>query len=174
MTLRPLLDSDVPALLEATLASAEALRRRLSWAAADPTAEKTAAFVAAARAAAEQGSSRVWGIFEAKGGALAGVVALKELAPAERGHARLSLWVRTGRTDRGFATEAGKLVVEHAFKRLELRRLSARLDPTNRAFRHVLKKLGFRYEGCLRADKRLNGRWIDQECWGMLRGDKKP
>ncbi|TPW17152.1 MAG: ribosomal-protein-alanine N-acetyltransferase, partial [Elusimicrobia bacterium] len=112
--------------------------------------------------------------FEAKGGALAGVVALKEFAPAERGHARLSLWVRTGRTDRGFATEAGRLVVEHAFKRLELRRLSARLDPANRAFRHVLKKLGFRYEGCLRADKRLNGRWIDQECWGMLRGDKKP
>ncbi|MBI2362306.1 MAG: GNAT family N-acetyltransferase, partial [Elusimicrobia bacterium] len=72
------------------------------------------------------------------------------------------------------ATEAGRLMVDHAFRRMELRRLWARLDPANRAFRHVLKKLGFRYEGCLRADKRLNGRWIDQECWGMLRSDWVP
>lgn len=174
VTLRPLSEGDAPALLEAATASREALRRRLSWAASDATAEGTARFIAAAREAAASGAALTWGVFEAKGGALAGVASLEELEPADRGHARLALWVRTGRTDRGFATEAGKLVVEHAFKRLELRRLSARLDPANRAFRRVLKKLGFRYEGCLRADKRLNGRWIDQECWGMLRGDRPP
>lgn len=174
VTLRPLAEGDAAALLEAATASREALRRRLSWAAEDPTPESAARFIAAARDAAAAGVSAVWGVFEAKGGALAGVASLEELKPADRGHARLALWVRTGRTDRGFATEAGRLVVEHAFKRLELRRLSARLDPANRAFRHVLKKLGFRYEGCLRADKRLNGRWIDQECWGMLRGDRPP
>ncbi|MDE2293334.1 MAG: GNAT family N-acetyltransferase, partial [Elusimicrobia bacterium] len=120
------------------------------------------------------GAALVWGAFETKGGGLAGVTALEELSLQDRGHARLALWVRAGRTDRGYATEAGRLAVEHAFRRLELRRLFARLDPSNRAFRHVLKRLGFRYEGCLRADKRLNGRWIDQECWGMLRGDWAP
>ena len=170
LSLRPLAEADVPALLEAVTASRDALRRRLSWAAADPTLAGESAFVTAARAGG--GAALVWGIFETKGGALAGVASLEDLLPADRGHARLALWVRTGRADRGFATEAGKLVVEHAFKRLELRRLSARLDPTNRAFRRVLKKLGFRYEGCLRADKRLSARWIDQECWGMLRGDR--
>ncbi|TBR20715.1 N-acetyltransferase [bacterium] len=174
LVLRALTDADAPALLEAVTASRDALHRRLGWAAADATLAGEAAFVAAARAAGAAGASATWGLFEAKGGALAGVAALKELGPAERGHARLALWVRTGRTDRGFATEAGKLVVDHAFRRLELRRLSARLDPANRAFRRVLKKLGFRYEGCLRADKRLNGRWIDQECWGMLREDRAP
>lgn len=168
--LRALTEGDAPALLEAATASRDALRRRFSWAAADPTLAGESAFVAAARDAA--GSAVSWGVFETKGGALAGVASLEELMPADRGHARLALWIRTGRTDRGFATEAGKLVVEHAFKRLELRRLSARLDPANRAFRRVLKKLGFRYEGCLRADKRLSARWIDQECWGMLRGDR--
>ena len=172
LTLRALTEGDVPALLEAATASHDALRRRLSWAAADPTLEGEAAFVERAREAAASGAALVWGVFETKGGALAGVASLEELNPPDRGHARLALWVRTGRADRGFATEAGKLVVEHAFKRLELRRLSARLDPANRAFRRVLKKLGFRYEGCLRADKRLSARWIDQECWGMLRGDR--
>lgn len=174
VTLRPLAEGDAAALLEAATASREALRRRLSWAAEDPTSEAVARFIAGARDSAAAGASSTWGVFEARGGALAGVASLEELLPAERGHARLALWVRTGRTDRGFATEAGRLVVDHAFRRLELRRLSARLDPANRAFRRVLKKLGFRYEGCLRADKRLNGRWLDQECWGMLRGDRPP
>ena len=174
LILRPLAAEDAPALLEAAAGSHEALRRRLTWAAGEPTLEAEAAFIAAAAAAAAAGSALTWGIFEAKGGALAGVASLDEMHPAERGHARAAVWIRSGRTDRGYATEAGRLMVDHAFRRLELRRLSARLDPANRAFRHVLKKLGFRYEGCLRADKRLNGRWIDQECWGMLRSDWVP
>ncbi|MBI5595928.1 MAG: GNAT family N-acetyltransferase [Elusimicrobia bacterium] len=174
LTLRPLAADDAGALLEAVTGSQEALRRRLSWAAAEPTLEGEAAFIAASQAAAASGSALTWGLFEAKGGALAGVGAFDELLPAERGHARTAFWIRSGRTDRGYATEAGRLMVDHAFRRMELRRLSARLDPANRAFRHVLKKLGFRYEGCLRADKRLNGRWIDQECWGMLRSDWVP
>lgn len=37
--------------------------------------------------------------------------------------------------------------------------------------RKVLQSLEFRYEGCLRQDLRLNGRWIDQECWGLLRAE---
>lgn len=172
LTLRPLAPGDAGALLEAVRASREALRRRFSWAAAEPTPAGEAAFIEAASAAAARGETSVWGAFEGKGGALAGVVSLEDRLPAERGHARLALWVRTGRTDRGFATEAGRLAVDHAFKRLDLRRLSARLDPSNRAFRRVLKKLGFRYEGCLRADRRLNGRWVDQECWGILKDDR--
>ena len=171
VALRRLAPGDAPALLEASRASREALRRRLSWAGAEPSLESETAFVAAADAAGQAGTARVWGVFEAKDNALAGVASLSELDAADRGSARLAVWVRTGRTDRGFATEAGKLVLDFAFKDLELRRLTARLDPANRAFRRVLKKLGFRYEGCLRAERRLNGRWVDQECWGLLKGE---
>lgn len=174
LTLRALAPEDAAALLEAVRASREALRRRFSWAAEEPSAAAAQAFIARAAQAAGRGEARVWGVFETKDAALAGVASLEETPPADRGQARLALWVRTGRTDRGFATEAGRLLVDHAFRRLELRRLSARLDPTNRAFRHVLKKLGFRYEGCLRADRRLNGRWVDQECWGLLEADRAP
>ncbi len=174
LALRPLEDADATALFGAVAASHDLLRRRLAWASAEPSPAAEAAFIAAARAAAARGESMTWGLFEAKGGALAGVASLEELAPPERGHARLALWVRAGSSDRGYATEAGRLVVDLAFRKLELRRLFARLDPANRAFRRVLKRLGFRYEGCLRADLRLNGRWIDQECWGMLRADRPP
>jgi ribosomal-protein-alanine N-acetyltransferase len=54
---------------------------------------------------------------------------------------------------------------------MQLHRLYARIDPANRPSRKVLKKLRFRYEGTLREDKRLNGRWVHQECWGMLRSE---
>ena len=174
VALRPLTTADAPALLEAARASREALRRRLSWAGVEPTLDGETAFVAAAAGWSQAGTARVWGVFEAKDNALAGVASLSELDAADRGSARLAVWVRTGRTDKGFATEAGKLALEFAFKGLELRRLTARLDPANRAFRRVLKKLGFRYEGCLRAERRLNGRWVDQECWGLLRTDRAP
>lgn len=174
LVLRPFTVDDAAALFEACLASHEALHRRLNWASAEPTLQAEADFIAACGAAAKAGTALALGIFEAKGGAAVGVISLKEVAPAEREHARFAVWVRAGRMDRGYATEAGRLVLLYGFKKLKLRRLSARLDPTNRAFRRVLKRLGFRFEGCLRADKRINGRWIDQECWGILRGDRPP
>jgi ribosomal-protein-alanine N-acetyltransferase len=92
---------------------------------------------------------------------------------AERGQAALGAWVRSDRQDKGYAAEAGRLLVEHAFRKLGLYRIYARIDPANRPFRKVLKKLGFRYEGCLRGDRRLNGRWVDQECWGLLKAEWK-
>ena len=90
-----------------------------------------------------------------------------------RAQARLGIWIRSERQDKGYGVEATRLVVEHGFRKLGLHRLYARLEPSNRVFRRVLKKLGFRYEGCLRDDKRLNGRWIDQECWGLLKAERK-
>lgn len=95
------------------------------------------------------------------------------LARGARESARLSAWVRPDRQNRGLGTEAGKLIIDHVFKSRELHRVYARIDPSNRPARRVLKKLGFRYEGCLRSERRLNGRWVDQECWGLLRSEWK-
>jgi RimJ/RimL family protein N-acetyltransferase len=83
--------------------------------------------------------------------------------------AELCGWIASDRLGRGYASEAGRALAERAFKAMGVRRLFARIDPGNRAARQVFQKLGFRYEGCLRREKRLNGRWIDQECWGVLR-----
>ena len=75
------------------------------------------------------------------------------------------------RQNKGYGVEAGRLLIAHAFRRESLQKLYARLDPGNRGARKVLQRAGFRYEGCLRREKRLNGRWIDQECWGLLRSE---
>ncbi|MEK9146343.1 MAG: GNAT family protein [Elusimicrobiota bacterium] len=163
--LRAFLQEDEEALGEAVEASREALRRRFSWASRD---DGPAGFLARSAREIEAGESLVFGVFEPRSGRLAGVAALRG-----RESARLSAWVRPDRQNRGFGTEAGKLIIDHVFKNRELHRICARIDPSNRPARRVLKKLGFRYEGCLRSERRLNGRWIDQECWGLLRSEWK-
>lgn len=172
VTLKALEEADAPALAEAVAGSSAHLRRRFAWAESAGEAE-LAAFIRAKAQDAEAGDSATFGAFEVKGQRLVGVVALD---PIERKaqRAKLGLWVRAGEQDKGYASEAGRLAVDFAFRTLGLHRLYARIDPVNRAARKVLQKLGFRYEGCLRQDKRLSNRWIDQECWGALKVDWKP
>ncbi len=173
LTLRPLTESDAEELFEAVETSREALKRRLLWVGGVRGVEDQKRFIAQAQAVAEKGDELVLGVFESKTDALVGVVSLDKQSSKERTQARLAVWIRADKQDRGYCTEAGRAVLECVFRRLNCHRLFARIDPTNRAFRRVLKKLGFHYEGCLRDDKRLNGRWIDQECWGLLKTEWK-
>ena len=170
LLLKPLAETDAPALFAAVEVSREVLRRRLRWASGAVSAERSRGFIRAAAEARGRGEREEFGVFEARTGALAGVVSLQGLL-AVPGLAELSLCIRADRQGRGCGTEAARLLAAHAFLSDDLQKLYARLDPANRAARKVLQRAGFRYEGCLRHEKRLNGLWIDQECWGLLRAE---
>lgn len=170
--LRPLTPADAPELFEALSASREALKRRFSWASAASGLPGCEAFIARAAQDQDAGRSEVFAVVELKPGRLAGIASLQDLDQVP-GVARAALWIRTDRAERGLAGEAARLLVGYAFKGERLRRVSARIDPSNRPARKVLQKLGFKYEGCLRQERRLNGRWVDQECWGLLREEWK-
>lgn len=142
--LRPLGDKEAASLREAVEAGREQLKRRFGD---EPPLEGQA-------------------IVELRTGRVVGVASVKD--------GELRLWVRPDRQDRGLAGEAGRLALARAFKKEGLHRVHARIDPANRPARKVLQKLGFHYEGCLRQHKRLNGRWVDQECWGILKSEWKP
>ena len=59
---------------------------------------------------------------------------------------------------RGYATEAARRMIRHAFEDWELPILSAYCFPENEASRRVLEKCGFAYEGTLhRAELLYNG-----------------
>ncbi|MBI5211527.1 MAG: GNAT family N-acetyltransferase [Elusimicrobia bacterium] len=167
LVLRPLEAGDALTLYALIDASRSALRRRLRWVDDVHAIADVKGFVGRA-AATSSGGALVLGVFEAKAGRCVGVAALQGLA--EGGQvAELGGWIGVERRGRGYACEAGKALVGQAFRKWGLRRLYARIDPANRDGRRVLQKLGFRYEGCLRREKRLNGRWVDQECWGLLK-----
>jgi RimJ/RimL family protein N-acetyltransferase len=111
------------------------------------------------------------GVFAPGSEELLGLVWLEAAEPGGAG--RLNGWIRTDKTGEGWGAKAGQEALAWAFKKRGLRRVYARIEPANRAARRVLQKLGFRYEGRLRQDLKLNGRWVDQECWAILRKEWK-
>lgn len=60
----------------------------------------------------------------------------------ERHHAGLGWWVRTGKTRRGMATAAARLVARAAFEDLQLHTLGVYTNADNHASRRVAAKLG--------------------------------
>lgn len=171
LSLRPLTSADAEVLVEALQASREMLRRRLCWVDEAHGVADEETFIRAAAEGRERGSSLVCGVFDRQGGGLLGVAALSPIATTHASKAELGAWIRVEQQDKGFGAEAARALCEYAFHKLQLHRLYARIDPTNRPSRKVLKSLHFRYEGTLREDKKLNGRWIQQECWGLLRSE---
>lgn len=172
LKLRALAEADAAELFEAVTASRDDLKRRLRWVSSVGSQADSLEFIRSSAARASRGDSQVFAVVESRKDRLAGVAALQHMLDTP-GLAEACLWIRADRQDKGYAVEAGRLLTAHAFRGDSIQRLFARIDPGNRAARKVLKRLGFLYEGCLRHEKRLNGRWIDQECWGLLRSDWK-
>ena len=71
--------------------------------------------------------------------------------------------------DKGYGTEAARLLIDYAFRKLNLNRLeSIVLAYNNRSIR-VLTKLGYKKEGCCRKCVLKNGKFEDVLIFGLLR-----
>jgi len=83
-------------------------------------------------------------------GALAGCVGLRPQYGESRGVAEFGYWLGRPYWGRGFATEAARAIVAHAFAARGLRRLEAHVFAPNIASAYVLEKCGFTREAILR------------------------
>jgi ribosomal-protein-alanine N-acetyltransferase len=72
---------------------------------------------------------------------------------------------------RGYATEAGRAVLQWAFDTLDLNRVQAEVDTRNAPSARVLEKLRFVREGTLREDCVVNDVVSDSWVYGLLRRD---
>lgn len=160
---RALQRAEAADLAAAVAETREELKRRFRWAEKPVDPDSEAAFIEARPSAVA--------IVEAKTGELAGVGEILE-DPRAPGLGELSFWIRGSKQNAGLGTDAARNLCGRAFKN-RVHKVWARVDMNNRAGRRVLKKLGFKFEGCLRREKRLNGRWADMECWAMMKEDWK-
>jgi len=74
-----------------------------------------------------------------------------------------------GARGQGYASEALRLLVHHAFQRLNLNKLTAGLIVGNRASQRLFEKAGFKLEGTLREQFYLDGKYLDGWRYGLLR-----
>ncbi|UFJ41078.1 GNAT family N-acetyltransferase [Brevibacillus humidisoli] len=70
---------------------------------------------------------------------------------------------------KGYMTEAVKLVVDYAFKELDLHRIEAGVMPHNIPSMQVLLKAGFHKEGIARKNVKINNRWEDHQTLAIVR-----
>ncbi len=69
---------------------------------------------------------------------------------------------------RGFATEAARALIRHAFDVQKVHIVSAYHYPHNTRSKRVLEKCGMRYDGLLRcATWRFDGRLLDELCYSI-------
>ncbi|MEF8901753.1 MAG: GNAT family protein [Halovenus sp.] len=73
--------------------------------------------------------------------------------------------------ENGFATEAGRLCLDHAFEDRGLHKVWARVNEGNTASIGLLETLGFKREGVLREEEFANGERVDVYRYGRLRTD---
>jgi RimJ/RimL family protein N-acetyltransferase len=105
------------------------------------------------------------------------------------GDPELGYWIGVRYWGRGYATEAARALLDHAFGELGWKRVSSRARVSNPASRRVLEKCGFQWTGvsliriralkssapvdCFRLDR---GLWASLRSWGstnrMARGRK--
>ncbi len=148
LVLRPFAPSDVPA-YAAVRAKPEVVGMLPGGAAAAARAAADAERLVSAWAGARPGAAP-WAVQEREGGRLLGHLGLR-LLPELGGETELLYMLDSGVWGRGLATEGGAAALRAAFGPLELRRVIAMARPENAASIAVMRKLGMRFEGEVRA-----------------------
>ena len=103
--------------------------------------------------------------------AIIGSLTLSQIFRKAFQNAYLGYQLFAGFTGKGYMTEAVALGLKHAFLDLQLHRVEANVQPSNKPSVAVLRRNGFVKEGFSRRYLKINGRWRDHERWAILKED---
>jgi RimJ/RimL family protein N-acetyltransferase len=170
LLLRPFTSADADALF-ALHSSAFVLRY---WD-APPWSERARAerFIAACVRMSEEGSGARLAMDRVSDKSFIGWCSLTQWNPDYRS-ASMGYCLDDAAWGHGYATEAGRALLQWAFDTLDLNRVQAETDTRNAASARVLEKLGFVREGTLREDCVVNGEVSDSWVYGLIRRQWQP
>jgi len=131
----------------------DAFHRFIEWTWAERAAGKYIGFVIV-----PNGATQPAGLFE-----------LRQMQPSFF-RAELSFFIDPAHWGTGLFTEAARLVLDFAFRVVGIHRIEARATVDNIRSNRVLRKLGARQEGILRASFVCDGALLDQALWAFVRG----
>jgi diamine N-acetyltransferase len=107
-------------------------------------------------------------ICECSSGKPIGLIDLFDFSPKHL-HANIGMLIHVDYRQHGYASEALKLIIEHAFTRLDLHQLACTLIPDNIASIKLFQKHGFVLAGIKKEWLRLNDQWVDEQIYQLIR-----
>lgn len=89
------------------------------------------------------------------------------------GNERTSIgyWLGEGYQGKGIMTRATAGLTTYCFEELQLNRVEIRVVPTNYKSRAIPLRLGYKLEGVLRQNEKLNGEFFDHEMYSMVKNE---
>lgn len=94
-----------------------------------------------------------------------------KLGPINRMHKNADIGILIGEKDcwgKGYATEAIKLLSDHAFRKLKLHKLTAGCYANNTGSAKAFEKAGFELEGRRKGQWRCDGKYVDGLLFGKI------
>lgn len=119
-------------------------------------------------------SSYTYGIFHRESQQLIGRITLSGVVRGPFQNANLGYYLDKKHNGKGYASEAVRSVLKHAFEELQLHRVQAAVMPRNIASKRILEKSGFKKEGYSPKYLKINGTWEDHEIYAITIEDFEP
>lgn len=116
--------------------------------------------------------THVWRI-DAADGTPIGQIELTEIHPLQRRAEMHMLIGADGVRSRGYGSEAVRVLLDHAFRNLQLRRVTLIVDADNPRAMRCFEKAGFVREGLLRQHRLRHGEPVDMMIMGALADDTR-
>lgn len=73
---------------------------------------------------------------------------------------------------KGYATRSMKMVIDHLFNTLNKHRIIGSVDPQNISSIRLLERLNFRKEAHFKESLFINGKWVDDVIYGLLKSER--
>jgi ribosomal-protein-serine acetyltransferase len=166
--LRVLREDDAAELFALTDANRAYLRRWLPWVDLVKTEDDSRSFLSNVTAQREEGRGPTFGVLY--DGALVGVVGYLPIDRVNR-IGEIGYWLAEALQGRGVMTQCCRFIVRYGFLTLDLNRIQIAAGTANRESRAIPERLGFRFEGVLRAREDLYGTFIDHAMYSLLRSE---
>ena len=127
-------------------------------------------FIEFATNAALNGTELHLGVILVESDSLIGVIGLKSINRVSK-KAEIGYWIGATMWNKGYGGEAVAMIVNYAFRHLELKRIIANVFPGNFASEKILMRLGFVREGLFRQHVLGNDGYVDVIAFGLLKED---
>ncbi|QSR87560.1 GNAT family N-acetyltransferase [Candidatus Methylacidiphilum infernorum] len=133
--------------------------------------EKAPSWLKEHRAMTERGETLSLAIISREQPVLVGAVILFFEPLHDR--AEIGCWIGKPYRYKGYGSEACRAVIDYAFEKLKLNKVCAYCLARNIPSVNMIRKLGMKFEGCLRKHLKVRGIYEDLLVYGLLAGEKE-